>query len=70
MDRKMLNRIIPLLSVVIFFLWGWLEGSFQHSWIIFVIGGGAMGIISSLDKGTKKDEEKKPEKPEENEETE
>ena len=66
----MLNRIIPLLSVVIFFLWGWLEGSFQHSWIIFVIGGGAMGIISSLDKGTKKGEEKKPEKPEENEETE
>ena len=70
MDRKMLNRIIPLLSVVIFFIWGWLEGSFQHSWIIFVIGGGAMGIISSLDKGTKKDEEKKQEQPEEKEETE
>ncbi|MBO7669180.1 MAG: hypothetical protein J6S60_01190 [Oscillospiraceae bacterium] len=58
MDRKMLIRIIPLLSLVIFFIWGWIEGNFEHSWLIFVIGGGAMGIIASLDKDKKAAEQK------------
>ena len=34
MNRKTLNILIPILSVIIFFVWGWIEGSYQHSWII------------------------------------
>ena len=59
MDKKTLNVVIPVASVVIFFVWGWLEHSFTHSWIIFVIAGGAMAILSNMDKD-KKTEEPKP----------
>lgn len=58
MDRKTLNIIIPILSVVIFFVWGWIEGTNEHSWIIFMIGGGAMAVLSSMDKNKKKETEK------------
>ena len=47
MDRKTLNTMIPILAVVIFFIWGWID-TFQHSWLIFVIAGGAMAVISSI----------------------
>ncbi len=47
MDRKTLNAMIPILAVVIFFIWGWID-TFQHSWLIFVIAGGAMAVISSI----------------------
>ena len=36
MNRKTLNILIPMLSLVIFFVWGWIEGSFKHSWIILL----------------------------------
>ena len=47
MDRKTLNTMIPILAVVIFFIWGWID-TFQHSWLIFVIAGGAMAVISAI----------------------
>ena len=47
MDKKTLNTMIPILAVVIFFIWGWID-TFQHSWLIFVIAGGAMAVISAI----------------------
>ena len=62
MDRKTLNIIIPILAVVIFFVWGWIEGTNEHSWIIFMISGGAMAVLASMDKNKKKEAEKAKEK--------
>lgn len=61
MNIKILNTIIPLASVVIFFVWGWLEGSNEHSWIIFVVGGGLMGILATINKSKEQDAAKKDE---------
>ena len=65
MDRKTLNTMIPILAVVIFFIWGWLD-TFQHSWLIFVVAGGAMAVLSGMEKNKAKEaEETKPAKQEE-----
>ena len=56
MDKKTLNTMIPILAVVIFFIWGWIEGNYQHSWLIFVAAGGAMAVISAISKGKNKNE--------------
>ena len=66
MDRKTLNTMIPILAVVIFFIWGWID-TFQHSWLIFVVAGGAMAVISAMNKNKEKEtEETKPAKQEDN----
>ena len=62
MDKKTLNILIPILATVIFFIWGWLD-TFEHSWLIYVIAGGAMAVISAMDKNKAKEaEERKPAK--------
>ncbi|MBR3240784.1 MAG: hypothetical protein IKF99_20410 [Oscillospiraceae bacterium] len=57
MDRKTLNTMIPILAVVIFFIWGWID-TFQHSWLIFVIAGGAMAVISAISNSKDKNKNK------------
>ncbi len=65
MDTKMWMRIIPTVALVIFFIWGWLD-TFQHSWLIFVVAGGAMAVLSGMEKNKAKEaEETKPAKQEE-----
>lgn len=67
MDKKTLMRIIPIAATVIFFIWGWID-TFQHSWIIYVIAGGAMAVLSGMDKNRKTEEaETVPAKQEEDE---
>ncbi len=64
-DTKMLMRIIPTVALVIFFIWGWLD-TFQHSWLIFVVAGGAMAVLSGIEKSKAKEaEETKPAKQQE-----
>ena len=58
MNRKTLNILIPMLSLIIFFVWGWIEGSYKHSWIIFMVSGMLMGVLGVLDKNKQKDEQK------------
>ena len=66
MDTKMLMKIIPTVALVIFFIWGWLD-TFQHSWLIFLVAGGAMTVLTSMEKNKTKDsEEVEPAKQEEN----
>ena len=62
MNRKTLNILIPMLSLIIFFVWGWIEGSFKHSWIIFMVSGMLYAILPTLDK--KKEKEEKTDKDE------
>lgn len=57
MNIKILNTIIPMVSVLIFFIWGWIEGSYQHSWIIFMVGGMLMGVLKMIDKKKEKQKE-------------
>ena len=63
MDKKTLNTIIPILAVVIFFIWGWIEGRYRHSWLVFVVGGMLMGILWIIDmvKGKEADKQDKDE---------
>ena len=65
MNMKLINTVIPIASLVIFFIWGWIEGSNAHSWIIFLIAGGLMSVLNTMGKGkeeTGKDEKNKEEK--------
>ena len=55
MNLKILNTIIPMASLLIFFIWGWIEGNYQHSWIIFMVGGMAMGVLSAISKNREKE---------------
>ena len=42
-----------MVSVLIFFIWGWIEGSYQHSWIIFMVSGMLYAVLPTLDKDKK-----------------
>ena len=59
MNLKILNTIIPMASLLIFFIWGWIEGNYQHSWIIFMVGGMAMGVLSAISKNREKESDGK-----------
>ena len=45
---KRWTPVISTASVVLFFIWGYLD-SFEHSWISFLIAGLAMAILRALD---------------------
>ncbi|MBQ6442295.1 MAG: hypothetical protein IJJ13_06880 [Lachnospiraceae bacterium] len=55
-----LAAIISMCSVVVFFVWGWLD-TYQHSWIVFMICGIAIAAVSMIrkdkDKAAKADSE-------------
>ena len=53
MDTKKLIPIIAMVSVLLMFVWGWLEGSYAHSWLAVFAGGIAIAAVSIL--GKKKD---------------
>ena len=49
MNKKKLYPIFSIAAVIIFFIWGWIEGSYQHSWLIFLFVPLAMGIVNAMD---------------------
>ena len=49
MALKSYTPIIAMISLVIFFVWGWLD-TFQHSWLIFIVAGIRIVFISIYDK--------------------
>lgn len=57
MDKKKLYPIISIAAVIIFFIWGWIEGTYEHNWIIFLCVPLGMFIVNALDKGEKGDKE-------------
>ncbi|MCR4605185.1 MAG: hypothetical protein K5639_04210 [Eubacterium sp.] len=64
MDKRLMGivcAIISMVSVVIFFIWGWIEGTYSHAWIIFMVSGISCAAVSMIGgyKQEKKDEESK-----------
>ena len=53
MNKIILSSFIPLVALIIFFVWGALEGTYQHSWYIFLVAGAAMAILSNVGKNKK-----------------
>ena len=47
---KIASIIIPIATLIIFFIWGWIEGSFVHSWLIFIAAGGAFAVLGVMKK--------------------
>ena len=49
MDSKRWIPVISIASVIVFFIWGWID-TFEHSWLAFVIAGLAMAVLRAFDK--------------------
>ena len=47
--------LIPMLALIVFFVWGWLEGTYQHCWIVFLVAGGLMTFLPSYQRYKDKD---------------
>ena len=61
MDKKLAGLvcgIISIVSVAVFFLWGYLGSAWGKSWLVFVVGGMICAIINMV---AKYNEEKKKE---------
>ena len=50
MNLKAWYPVISISSVVVMFIWAFLEGNWSHCWISVMIGGIVMAIISALGK--------------------
>ena len=50
MDKKKLNTIIPIVSVVVMVVWGTLAKSYEHSWLAVFVGGILMVIVNIVGK--------------------
>ena len=59
MDRKKLNTIIPIASVVVMVVWGTLAKDYGHSWLAVFVGGALMAIINVMGKNNDKDDKEK-----------
>ncbi len=54
MDKKKLIPIVAMVSVLIMFIWSFLEGGWSHSWLAVMAGGiviVAIGILGKNNKG-------------------
>lgn len=53
MDKSKKGKICGLLgmvTVLIFFIWGMIEGTYEHSWLIFIVYGIACAALSMMAK--------------------
>lgn len=61
MNTKILTPAISMISVLVMFIWSYIEGSWAHCWLAPFAGGIAITILSVLQKEKQKkqqDEEK------------
>jgi hypothetical protein len=52
---RLFTTFIPMLALIVFFVWGWLEGTYQHCWIVFLVAGGLMAFLPSYQRYKDKD---------------
>ena len=50
MDKKKLIPIIAMISVLIMLVWGFLQGTFEYSWLAVMAGGIGIVCVSILSK--------------------
>ncbi|MBR4473557.1 MAG: toll/interleukin-1 receptor domain-containing protein [Oscillospiraceae bacterium] len=56
MNMKTVRAFIPGVSVIIMFLWAYLEGNWEHAWLAVVVGGVIMTTLSRMEKNKKEEE--------------
>lgn len=57
MNAKKLIPIVAMLSVLVMFAWGYLAGSFEHSWLAVFAGGIVIAALTILGKKDGKDKD-------------
>ena len=57
MDKKKLIPIVSMVSVLVMFIWSFIEGSWNHSWLAVMAGGIVIVAIGILSKDDKPDNE-------------
>ena len=55
MNMKTVRAFIPGVSVIIMFLWAYLEGNWEHAWLAVVVGGVIMTTLSRMEKNKKEE---------------
>ena len=50
MDKKKLIPIVSMISVLIMFIWSFIEGSWNHSWLAVMAGGIVIVAIGMMGK--------------------
>ncbi len=63
---SLIGTVISMLSVVAFFIWGSIEGNYNHSWMVFFVPGIAWVILGALSAKAKEEEKKEEKKNDEN----
>ena len=53
-----LCSIISMVSVLVMFIWGYIAGTFEHSWLAIMAAGIIIASISMIRKDTEKSEDK------------
>lgn len=43
--------VLSIGSVIIFFIWGFIEGTYEHNWVAFFLVPLGMFILKAVDKG-------------------
>ena len=52
-ENVMVKKWTPVLciaSVILFFIWGFIEGNYSHNWIVFLLVPLGMAILKAIDK--------------------
>lgn len=44
---KQMPAILAILAVIIFFAWSFIEGTYKHAWLIFIVAGLAQLVIKA-----------------------
>ena len=55
--KKVIIPAIAMISVLAMFIWGYIEGTWEHCWLAVFAGGIAIVICSMVMKNSKKDQE-------------
>ena len=50
MDKRKLIPVVAMIGVVAMLIWGFIEGTFAHSWIAIMIAGIVIVAISIIEK--------------------
>ena len=58
MNLKTLIPVISIISVLVMFVWSYLAGSWEHSWLAVFAGGCLITVLMFIEKGKEKDGDK------------
>lgn len=47
---KKWTPVLCIASVIIFFIWGFIEGSYAHNWVAFFLVPLGMAVLKAIDK--------------------